>query len=108
MKMNRMKKKTRIRPGIEPRSELIYFFIAGILLTDLKGLKIRNVLSAFRESEPPEIGSIEMIEMHTMKKSRQFQGSRKYVSFSKTKPMAMILVTHSTMKMIENTRSIFS
>lgn len=73
--MKMMKKKTRIRPGIELRSDWIYRRIVGILLIDLRGLRIRKVLKAFKLSEPPEIGSMPMMLIITMKKSRQFQAS---------------------------------
>ena len=76
-KMNIMKKKTRIRPGIEPKSAWICYLMAGNLLMDLSGLKIRNVRSDFKLSEPPLIGKNPTTLMNTMKKSRQFQGSRR-------------------------------
>ena len=74
--MKMMKKNTRIRPGIELSKDWIYSRIDGILLMERSGLKIRNVLKAFRLSAPPP-GSIPIMLMHTMKKSRQFHGSRK-------------------------------
>ena len=72
-----------------------------------RGLKIRNVLSALRLSWPPEIGSMPTMLMHTMKKSRQFQGSLRYANLWKTKPKPMILTTASAIKIMEKTKSIF-
>ena len=82
--------------------------MAGILLIERNGLRIRNVLRAFKLSLPPLIGSKLMMLIVTMKKSRQFQASRRYAILWKTKPMAMTLTTHSMMKMMEKTRSISS
>lgn len=104
-----MKKKTRVRPGMAPSKDEIYFFIAGILLIDLSGLNMRKVLKAFRLSAPPPgKGSKPTILTHTMKKSRQFQALKRYDYLLKMKPIAMIFTAASAMKIIENTRSIFS
>ena len=53
LKMNIMKKKTRMRPGIEPSTELIYLLTSGSLLIERKGLKIRKVLNIFKLLAPP-------------------------------------------------------
>ena len=76
-KMKMMKKNTRMRPGIDDRSDWICRRMVGILLTERSGLKIRNVLRALRLSLPPLIGSKLTMLMVTMKKSRQFQASRR-------------------------------
>ena len=92
-----------------PSKDVICFLIAGILLIDLKGLSMRKVLSAFKLSAPPPSkGSKPMILTHTMKKSRQFQALKRYDYLLKTKPIAMIFTAASAMKIIENTKSIFS
>ena len=75
LKMNMMKKKTRMRPGIELSTELICFLTSGSLLIERKGRKIRNVLNIFKLDAPPSIGSNPTMLTHTMKKSRQFQAS---------------------------------
>ena len=77
-------------------------------MIERRGLKIRNVLSALRLSEPPDIGSMPTMLMQTMKKSRQFQGSLKYENLWKRNPKPTILTTASMMKIMEKTKSIFS
>ena len=77
VKMNMMKKKTRIRPGIEPRSDCICCLIVGIRFIERSGLRIRNVLRDFKLSEPPFNGRNPMTLTMTMKKSRQLKGSRR-------------------------------
>ena len=76
-KIKMMKKKTRIKPGIEFRSDDICFLILGILFTDLKGLRIRKVLKAFRPELLPPMGRNPTMLMQTMKKSRQFHASNR-------------------------------
>jgi hypothetical protein len=76
-KINMMKKNTRIKPGIDARSDPICCLIVGILLIDLRGLRIRKVLRALSPELDDPIGRKPMTLIHTMKKSRQFQGSHK-------------------------------
>lgn len=75
----------------------ISFLIPGNALIDLRGRRTLNTLKALRFA--PSINGKYSIKLIIMtKKSSQFQGSRRYEFLCIMKPMAMILMLASIIK----------
>ena len=98
------KKATFMRPGTDLINELMMTFIPPILFIERSGLRILNALSTFKVEMDSEPGITSAREINTTKKSRQFQPSLKYEVLCKTKPMPMIFIIASTMKIPDRMR----
>lgn len=82
---------TELTSEVSAIFKLLFF---EMIFRGLKILKIRSDLTA-EMLTPGGIRNPATAE-RTITKSRQFQASRKYVPFTKTKPKAMIFVRHSS------------
>ena len=75
VKMKARKMPTLSRPGSDESSDWIKAFMLGSELIDLRGRKIRKVLTDFIEELPSTPGIHVTIEIDTTKISSQFQRS---------------------------------